>query len=247
MKARPSKPLKIILAEESQFQPLPPSNDFPPLKPIFQQAEGLSRLSTIPLPPLSGKGLPCLTLLINQILREKLFNCKHVITFVENQKFYLKISGAILSILIASSVLVLNYSMKGFTAATLTAGSAFLIKNAEKTSRKTGRTEKMKAVLKASKEGSELLIISAGLISYLTGTAATATIIGLVAFSKIVKTDISSVEEFFGQEIRVGILIIAFLGLQFNQYVLFYGLVAVGLVSAFDTVHMLYRSFKNSF
>ncbi|PSH01131.1 MAG: hypothetical protein BRC26_04315 [Nanohaloarchaea archaeon QH_8_44_6] len=166
---------------------------------------------------------------------------------MENQKFYLKISGALLSIITASTALILNHSMKGLIAAVLTATAAALIKNAEKTSRKKGRTKQMKTSLKASKDGGELLILSAALISYPAGTAAAAAVIGLVAFYGTVSKSVREKEGLLGQEIRVGLLIAAFLGLLVNQYLLFYGLLAVGLVAGFDSVYILYRSFETGF
>ena len=166
---------------------------------------------------------------------------------MEHRDFYLKISGALLSIVTASTALILDYSGKGLIAAVLTVGAAFLIKNAEKTSRKTGRTHNMKTSLKASKEGGELLIISAGLISYPAGTAVTAAVIGFLAFYGTVKNEISETEGLLGQEIRIGLLILAFIGLQVNSYILFYGLLAVGLVAAFDSLYMLYRIFDTGY
>lgn len=166
---------------------------------------------------------------------------------MDNQKFYLKISGAAISTVLASTALILNYSMKGLIAATLTIAAALLIRSAEKTSRKTGRTDRMKTALEAVRPGAELLLISAGLISYSTGTAAAAAVIGLVAFSEIFERSIDEAEEFFGQEVRVGLLVLSFIGFGFNQYVLFYGLLAVGLVAAFDSLYMLYRSFDTGF
>ena len=166
---------------------------------------------------------------------------------MEHRDFYLKISGALLSIVAASTALMIDYSGKGLIAATLTAIAAFLIKNAEKNSRKTGRTHNMKTALKASKEGGELLLIAAGLISYPAGAAVTAAVIGFIAFYGTVKDEISETEGLFGQEIRVGLLILAFLGLQINSYILFYGLLAVGLVAAFDTLYVLYRIFDTGY
>jgi len=166
---------------------------------------------------------------------------------VQNQNFYLKISGALISIITASTALILNYSMKGLVAAILTVTAAVLVKNAEKTSRKTGRTKQMKTALKASKEGGELLVLSAALIRYPGGAAVTAAVIGSVASYGTVSKSISNMEGLLGQEIRVGLLILAFLGLMINQYLLFYGLLAVGLVAAFDSLYMLYRGFENDF
>lgn len=105
----------------------------------------------------------------------------------------------------------------------------------------------MKTALKASKDGGELLALSAALIGYPAGAAATAAVIGLVAFYGTVSKSVREKEGLLGQEIRVGLLIAAFLGLLINQYLLFYGLVAVGLVAGFDSVYMLYRSFETGF
>lgn len=164
---------------------------------------------------------------------------------MENQRFYLKITGAITSIVAASTVLFLNYSMKGPLAALFTLLAALLIKNAEKSSRKTGRTERMKKSLKASKEGGELLLISAGLVSYPASAAVTAAVIGFVSFSGTVEKNISDVDAFLGQETRIGLAILAFGGFYLNQYLLFYGFLAIGLVAVFDSAYMLYNSFNS--
>ena len=166
---------------------------------------------------------------------------------MENQDFYLKISGALLSIIIAGTALIMSVGGKGLIAAALTAVAAILIKNAEKTSRKTGRTKKMKTALKLSKEYGEFIVISAGLISYPAGPTTTAAVIGFTALSNTVQKDFSDTGAFLGQEIRVGILILAFIGLTFNQYLLFYGLLALGLVAVSDSLYMLYRIFDTDY
>lgn len=166
---------------------------------------------------------------------------------MENQNFYLKISGALISLVTASAALILNFSNRGLLAALLTATAVALIKKAEKTSRKTGRTKQMKTALKASKEGGELLVLSAGLISYPAGAAVTAAVIGSVAFYSTASKGIGEIEGLLGQEIRVGLLILAFIGLQLNQYLLFYGLIAVGLVAAFDSLYVMYRIFDTGY
>jgi hypothetical protein len=166
---------------------------------------------------------------------------------VDNQKFYLKILAATLSVLAATTALMINLPNRGLIAAALTVAAAALVRSAEKTSRKTGRTERMKAVLEAVRPGAELALISAGLITYSPSTAVTAAAIGLVSFSEIFERSIDETGEFFGQEVRVGLVVLSFIGFGFNQYVLFYGLLAVGLVAAFDSLYMLYRSLDTGF
>ncbi|MFB6175199.1 MAG: hypothetical protein ABEJ87_04450 [Candidatus Nanohalobium sp.] len=166
---------------------------------------------------------------------------------MDNQNFYLKISGAAISVILAASALILNTGIRGLTAAAFTAAAAVLIRSAEKSSRKTGRTDRMKATLKAVKPAAELILISSGLISYSPTTTVSTAVIGLVSFSEIFSRGGLESQEFFGQEVRTGLLILTFIGLTFNEYILFYGLIAVGLVAAFDSLYMLYESMDTGF
>lgn len=165
---------------------------------------------------------------------------------MENQNFYLKTVGGLTAVILAATALITNFNSKGLTAAVLTAVGAGLIRSAERKSRKTGRTDSMKTTLRALRPGTEIILISAGLLSYGPATAVSVTVLGLVTFSEILVRSVDDVEEFFGQEIRVTLLFLAFLGLVFNPYVLFYGLLALGLVAGFDSLYILYRSFESS-
>lgn len=158
--------------------------------------------------------------------------------------FYPKISGAVLATVAASASLLVSYSSSNIVAGILVISAVILIKSAEKESRKTGRTDRMKASLKAVKPGAELILISSALVLYSTPVYITVSVIGLYSFSEIFSKS-SDFKEFFGEEVRVGLFIIAVLGYTVNQYVLFYGLLAIGAVAASDSAYMLYKTFKS--
>lgn len=158
--------------------------------------------------------------------------------------FYPKIGGAILATVTAAISLLTSYSSSNIFAGVLVIAAVILVKSAETESRKTGRTEQMKASLKAVKPGAELILISAALIIYSAPVYIAVSVIGLYSFSEIFSKSSGS-KEFFGEEVRVGLLIIAFLGHTLNQYILFYGLLAIAIVAGLDISYMLYKTFKS--
>ncbi len=160
---------------------------------------------------------------------------------MERRSFYSKIALSILIVLISG--LVIQSSAIRPVAALLIGAAAVLYRSAETNSLKTGRTDRMKALLAFTERGGEIFLVSSLLTALETSTLLTVSVLGAVALQQSLN-NLTDREPFFGEQIRIGLLIALTGGSIFNEYVAFYGALALSGVAAYDVSYNLYHALR---
>ncbi len=168
--------------------------------------------------------------------------------FVKRTSFYLSVTGAVLLALVSASVLTTELAYKALLAAALGFTAFLLMKYADRSSRKTGRDDRMKTTFISASILYELLLF--------LGVASTAVItenpeIGFIALAGIALAESldleltqqlkSTVSQDLGRNARVLVLVASTAAYHFQPYYLFYGVALVFLIAAYDSLRLIHQ------
>ncbi|MFB6191511.1 MAG: hypothetical protein ABEJ64_03715 [Candidatus Nanohaloarchaea archaeon] len=158
--------------------------------------------------------------------------------------FYLKIAGALLLSLSAASMMTTATGYRGVVAGIAAVSALLLVKSAERSSRRHGRTDRMKVSLVTSTVLYEIVLLvgAASAASKFAGVLA----IAAVSFSELLHTEaMQELKQSFSPDIgREGRIIVLALSLAvsgFNSWVLFYGLLFIAVLAVYDSLRLIHR------
>jgi len=168
---------------------------------------------------------------------------------METSEFYLKVAGVLLLSLASALFLSTTMAYSGVYSGVAAISALMLATQLDRKTKKTGRTDKMKAVLLTATVLYELVIFLAAFSTPVVSKALAAITLTSIAFTEILGLELyqklqRSYTPEIGREGRITVLAISLAGYSFNAYILYYGLVIVFLMSAYDSlkfIHQLYR------
>lgn len=163
---------------------------------------------------------------------------------MQRNRFYLGATGSI-ALALLSAIVILFEPEYILLSALGTAASILSLRFARNISRKKGRDDRMKAVLSSTSILYELTILLAVFSLPIVPKYLVSVTLAAIFFSELFRLEMIqklklTYTRFFNREKRMIVLAVSIGGYSFNNYLLFYGILIIALISVYSSLRTLY-------
>lgn len=163
--------------------------------------------------------------------------------------FYPKLAGALVLSLISASILTADTVYAGILSGIAALSAFFLVRHAEDTSLKHGRTDRMKVGLASTSVLYELLLFLGAASAAIIPKYAAAIVIASIGFAEILRLEVEQeLRESFtadiGRQGRVIVLAVSLAAHSINTWYLFYGIFFIALLAIYDSMGLIHRLWR---